>query len=455
MKPTSLMMPPRPPAKRRAQKEESFPINGKSPGANGTTVHTGHAVPAKPNFAPRNGALKTAKRVLFVTDFYIEELLAGVVEHARQAGWELITNMRFHGRFPSEKVADGIIGTVTTERVQDWLKGWKDVPIVQMYSSTTGVPYPLVEPDYMALGRVGAEHLLELGHVHFAMYWLEHFRESDLLVQAFARTVLGAGRTMHHLDFPAAYPGRPLDTILREERLEWLARQLVALPKPIAIMGDDDRRALELLAACQRVGLRVPDDVAILGCENRQIELGVAPLPISSLDLDHRRIGREAAELLERLMAGGTPPASPIMVPPLGVVARQSTATFITDSPGITASLLHVREHFHRPLRLSGLARLAGMSERVFESEFKRCVGRSARAEIQRARMACATRLLRDTDLKLDAIAVESGFGSAKRLCGVFSQTHGVTPNGWRQKVRTGTIDADGTPAAQAARPSK
>ncbi len=436
MKSTDLTMPARASAKRTSRKEGALQAHGKAPGINGRAA----IIPSAPSFVLRS-AVK--KRVLFVTDFYIEELLAGVVEHARQAGWELITNMRFHGRFPSEKIADGIIGTVTTDRVRDWLQGWKNVPIVQMYSAPLGLPYPLVESDFAAVGRAGAEHLLELGHVHFALYWLEHFCESELILKAFERAVLGAGRTMHHLDFPAAYPGRPLDTIPREERLEWLARKLAALPKPVAIMGDDDRRALELLAACQRAGLRVPEDVAILGCENRQIELGVSPMPISSLDLDHRRIGREAAALLENLMAGGAPPASPRVVPPIGVVARRSTATFISDCPGITAALLHVREHFHRPLRLSGLARLAGMSERVFESEFKRCVGHSARTEIQRTRMACVSRLLRDTDLKLDAIAVESGFGSAKRLCGVFSQTHGVTPTSWRQRVRTG-----GGPAA-------
>lgn len=375
------------------------------------------------------------KRVLFVTDFYVEEMLAGVVEHAREAGWDLIANMRFHGRFPSEKTADGIICTATEQRVGTWLKGWS-IPIVQMYSAPLGLPYPLVESDAAATGRVGAQHLLDLGHVHFAFYWLMPAAETDVMREAFETAILGACRTMHRLDFPAAHADRDLDDIPREARLEWLARQLASLPKPVAVMGDDDRRALELLAACELAGLNVPGDVAILGCENRHIELGISPLPISSVDLNHRRIGREAAELLETMMHGASAPAQRLSVPPLGVVARQSTATFVSDSAGITAALLHLRERYYEPVRLSELARLAGMSERVFESEFKRCVGRSARAEIQRVRIACASRLLRDTDLKLDAIAAESGFGTAKRLCGVFAQSHGTTPTAWRQELR-------------------
>jgi LacI family transcriptional regulator len=394
-----------------------------------------HPTPQPPKPGPRRSASEK-RRVLFVTDFYLEELLAGVVEHARDAGWDLLANMRFHGMFPSEKKADGILATATSERVRAWLARWPGVPIVSVIHSPLNLPYPSVETDYTAVGRAGARHLLDLGHVHFAFYWLQVVPETAETLTGFDAELAAAGRRAHRLDFPAAHAHRPLDSIPREERQAWLAAQLAALPKPIAIMGDDDRRALELLSACERAGLRVPHDVAILGCENRAIELGMSRLPVSSVDVDHRRLGREAAILLDRLMRGGAPPKTPVKVPPLGVVARRSTATFISDSPGITAALLHLREHFHAALRLPALARLAGMSERVFESEFKRCVGHSARAEIQRVRLACASRLLRDTDLKLDAIAAESGFGSAKRLCTVFAETHRATPNVWRQQSR-------------------
>ena len=60
-------------------------------------------------------------------------------------------------------------------------------------------------------------------------------------------------------------------------------------------------------------------------------------------------------------------------------------------------------------MRLAELARQACLSERVLETEFKRRVGRSPREELRRARLACAARLLRDTDLKLVADAAESG----------------------------------------------
>lgn len=382
------------------------------------------------------------KRVLFITDFYQEEVLLGVVEHAREAGWELISNMRFHGMFPSETEADGILVTAVGPRVRRWMRKWENTAIVQIGWEVPDWPYPSVEVDYEEAARVAARHLLELGHVHHAFYSLVSREEVHLMKAAFEAELGLAGLSARRLDFEAVHGPQALE-VPREERLRWLARQLSAMKKPLAVMGDDDRRALELMAACELAGLRVPEDVAIVGCENRNIEGLMAPVPLSSVDPNWRRVGREAAVLLDGLMSArvtppgvGTTAAERIRIPPRGVVARASTATFVTDSSGITRALLHIRGNFPQPIRLNGLARMAGMAERQFRDEFKRLVGRGPRAEIHRARLACAARLLRDTDLKLDAIAVESGLGTARKLCEIFAEVHQMTPTAWRQQAR-------------------
>jgi LacI family transcriptional regulator len=375
------------------------------------------------------------RRVLFISDFYQEEALLGMVEHARQAGWELIANMRFHGQFPSEREADGILVTAVGQRVRRWMAGWQETPMVQIGWPVPGWPHPSVAVDYEAAARAGARHLMELGHVNFAFYSLVKDVEVQGMQRAFAAELGRAGLTAAVVDFEAVHGPGSLE-VPREERLAWLADQLSRFKKPLAVMGDDDRRALELMAACDLAGLRVPEDVAIVGCENRNIEGMMAPVALSSVDTNWRRVGREAAVLLEQLMAGGQPTVPHVKVPARGVVARASTATFVTESEGVTRTLLHIREHFPQPLRLNGLARMAGMSERQFRSEFKRLVGRSPRAELHRARLACAARLLRDTELKLDAIAVESGLGTARKLCEFFAEAHRMTPTAWRQQAR-------------------
>jgi LacI family transcriptional regulator len=378
------------------------------------------------------------RRVLFVTDFYLESLLAGIVEYARGAGWILDANMRLHGRFPPAKEAAGILATVQSARVRDWLRAQPKIPIVRMTVAPFELPYPAVESDYGAAGRAGARHLLELGHVHFAFYSQFVMRDAREAQDGFVAELASVGRQARVLNLSAAFPRRDSFDIVREERHRWLARKLKRLPKPLAVMCDDDRRALELVVACDLAGLRVPEDVAVLGCDNHWVEQRLSPISLSTVDMNLKGVGWKAASLLDELMQGAPPPGGIITVPPVGVVARRSTATFITDSTAVTAAVVHLREHFREPLRLAELAREAGLSERVLELEFKRRVGRPPREELRRARLACAARLLRDTELKLAAVAGESGFGSAAKLCEAFAKAYHLSPRVWRQQAKGG-----------------
>ncbi len=387
--------------------------------------------------APRRNGRNRHRRVLFVTDFYLEDLLAGIVDYARLAGWELNANMRFHGLLPPvTEPCDGILATVTKARVRDWLAARPECPIVRMIGTEFDLPYPGVEGDYRAAGRSGARHLLELGHVHFAFYSLYDIPEVRELREGFEAELRAAGQSARRLDFFAARPGRHPADMTHQERCHCLAAELKRLPSPLAVMGDDDRRAVELLEACDVAGLRVPEEVAILGCDNHWVEQGMSPIPLSSVDMNFKGVGKKAAALLDDLMRGQ--PVSPVTrTAPAGIVARRSTATFVTDSAEITAAIVFLREHFHEPLHIAELARRAGMSERVFQLEFKLRVGHSAREELRRARMARAMQLLRDTDLKLEAIAMESGMISATRLCRLFTETQGISPNAWRAQAKT------------------
>lgn len=379
-------------------------------------------------------AQPASRRVLFVTDFYQEEILLGIVDHARHRNWELITNMRFHGMLPSETEADGILVTGYSERVQNWMKRWRGTHSVHLGMAPQDLDIPWVDVDYEQAGRAGARHFLELGHHHFVSYTLVTAPDTVRMRDAFLEELHKAGRSVTMLDFEAIH-GEDTLRVPREERLRWLAENLDSLKKPLAVMVDDDRRSLEIVAACDMMGLRIPEDVSILGCENRAVEVSMSRLPLSSIDMNWRLAGRRAAELLDRMMEGEANPRN-IRVKPVGVVGRASTATFITDSPEITRVLLHIRENFAQSLRMTDLARMAGMAERYFRSEFKRLVGHSPRTEIHRARLVTATKLLRDTELKLDAIAFESGLGNAKKLCEVFAEDFGMTPTAWRIQSR-------------------
>src|SRR6185436_19217843 len=85
---------------------------------------------------------------------------------------------------------------------------------------------------------------------------------------------------------------------------DWLTR----LPHPVGVMACSDRMAMHLVAHCARLGIAVPETVSILGADDDEMFGAMSEVPLSSVKIDHARIGYEAAVLLERLMRGESPP---------------------------------------------------------------------------------------------------------------------------------------------------
>jgi hypothetical protein len=77
-----------------------------------------------------------------------------------------------------------------------------------------------------------------------------------------------------------------------------IARWLKGLPKPVGVFACYDGRALQVLEACQLLGLHVPDQVAVLGVDNDELVCELANPPLSSVQPNARRSGYEAAALL-------------------------------------------------------------------------------------------------------------------------------------------------------------
>ena len=107
-----------------------------------------------------------------------------------------------------------------------------------------------------------------------------------------------------------------------EQEQDDVARWLATLPRPLGVLAGNDIRGLQVLDACRRIQLSVPEGVAVLGVDNDEVLCELSDPPLSSIDQDLGRIGYEAAALLDRLMSGETPTAAPILVEPLGIVAR-------------------------------------------------------------------------------------------------------------------------------------
>ncbi|MFO0808344.1 MAG: AraC family transcriptional regulator [Gemmataceae bacterium] len=143
-----------------------------------------------------------------------------------------------------------------------------------------------------------------------------------------------------------------------------------------------------------------------------------------------------AAALLDRLIGGARPPRRPKLLPPVGVVARQSSDLMAIDDPEVAATVRYVRDHGHRPINVEDVLRAATVSRRTLERRFRAALGRSVWEEIRRTHLEIAKGLLAGGGLPMAAVAERAGFSDPRQLSVVFRQETGQTPTAYRRQFR-------------------
>lgn len=104
-------------------------------------------------------------------------------------------------------------------------------------------------------------------------------------------------------------------------------------------------KGCQVLDAIRGRDIIVPEEVAVIGVDDDPACCAIASPPLSSVQPNAARVGFEAAALLDRLMAGGAPPKHPILIPPLGVITRQSTDVVAVPDRLVARALDLIREH--------------------------------------------------------------------------------------------------------------
>ena len=199
----------------------------------------------------------------------------------------------------------------------------------------------------------------------------------------------------------------------------------------------------------------VPDDVAVLGVDNDEVECGLSSPPLSSVAIPLERIGYAAAELLDRLMAGKAAPTETIFLPPVRVVTRQSTEMLAIDDQAVAQALSYIRKHAAEGVSVHATVNSMAQGRRLLECRFRELLGRTILQEIHRVRVEIAKELLAGTNLPMPAIARHAGFANAARLCVVFRHVTSMTPSAYRQRsvIRDGARNRHPPPPPDGSKP--
>jgi len=362
-------------------------------------------------------------------DHYEHGIARGVVRFARgRPDWDLYGyGWMFQAMGSLEHWdGDGIIARIESARDADRLAA-RGIPVVDVAAAWQRPAFRQVSNDDAATGRLAARHLAGLGRRFVAFCGVSRVGWSRARRDAFR----GAADAAAGL----AVFERPLSWWEQLHRSEGFDRWLAALARPAALFACADTVGLKTAAACRRLGLAVPGDVAILGVDNEDILCELSVPPLSSVSLDLERIGWEAARVLASSMDGRAAPGA-VLVPPREVVERESTRTVRTGDELVDRALAAIHQ-------ASGPARTVGevlpavhCSRRTLEKRFRAAVGRTVHEEILRRRVDSARRLLRETNLTISAVAADTGFANAQRFYAAFRKVQGTTPGAYRRSYR-------------------
>ncbi len=327
----------------------------------------------------------------------------------------------------------GLIASVHSQALIRALSGWRR-PVVNVSVVLPGLRFPRVGVDNARVGQLAATHFLERGLRHFGYVGPPDHVYATERHAAFCQVLREAGHAVicHHT--PADLPLDPLGR--RWDLDRGVYRWLRALPKPVGVFVPGDDWGVQVSEACRQVGLRVPEDVALLGVDDDDLACELTRPRLSSVIVPAERIGYEAAALLDRLLAGKKPPVGPILVPPTGVATRRSTEILAIEDREVVAAVRFIREHAHLPLRVSDVLREVPGGRRTLERRCHKALGWGLGEEIRRAHLERARRLLARTDLPMKAVAQQAGFSDFRHLAVVFRQELGMPPTVYRRQMR-------------------
>jgi LacI family transcriptional regulator len=217
--------------------------------------------------------------------------------------------------------------------------------------------------------------------------------------------------------------------------MEPVEKWLKSLRTPVGLLVVHDYLGAVLIEASLRVGLRVPDDVAVVGIGNDTITCEFCDVPLSSVARANRQVGYESAALLDRLMSGARPPKHDVLVMPEGVVRRRSTELLLVADPHVRAAVEYIQEHASERFCVDTLSAQLGISHRLLDLRFKTHLGCPPREFLTRTRVERAQQLLATGEqVKLQQVANACGFRSVRHLRAAFKRVTGLTPAEFRRK---------------------
>jgi len=359
---------------------------------------------------------------------YDRGLIRGMVKFSRfLSGWE------FFLEAPNYTVLD------EKNKLVDKMKSWNPDFVVMNDSplkneiTTWGIPV-FVSPSYKLvpgviniiaddkkIGNLGAKYFIDKGFKNFAFYGNDHIFWSKYRKTAFKETVEAL-----KLNFIE------IEALLEQEWQNnpgYIIELLKELPKPIAIMACSDEFGIHIIESLKVAGLRVPQDIAVLGVDNDEFICDLYYPPMSSIDQNPEATGFEIAKNIKMILDDKGFEIKDIVGSDFRIISRLSTEVTAVEDAEVKKALHYILENApFRQVSVDDVVAATFLSRRLLEIRFRIMLYRSILDEINRIRIEAVCNHLISTELPMNEIAYSLGFSSPNSFSSYFKKSKGMTP---------------------------
>lgn len=361
------------------------------------------------------------------------KLLRGMVRYSKENGPWLFY------RIPS----DSSLGKSREEWVVEWAKKWKadaiigrwdetksdllqslNIPIVLQNNRSRSDVYSNLTGDYEGAGRMAARYFKKKLFTNYAFFGVREVIWSEEREKGFRDEI--------HLENCSffSYKEAPVAGDDRGKVIEWLK----SLPRRTALFCCDDAHALLVTEACRMAGIRIPEDIAVMGVDDDDLLCEISDPPISSVQLEVEQGGYMTCKLLHQQILKKNKKPFNVEIGSLGIKERNSTQVYNVADNQVLKLLNYVDEHYSEDVKMDDILKNVPLSRRSIEMRFKKETGMTIYQYLLSVRVEHLAYLLSTTVRPFVEIAYEVGFHDFGNVSRTFRKFKGCTPIEYRRR---------------------
>ena len=215
-----------------------------------------------------------------------------------------------------------------------------------------------------------------------------------------------------------------------------LVEFLRKLPQPAAVFAANDLLAVQVSRACRASRLKIPTQVALLGCDNDELLCQGERPALTSILPGFEKAGFAAARMLDSMMGERPASESVLRIPGATLVPRASTTNLPPAVAVVGAAMEYIEAHALEGISTADVIAHLRISRSLLDLRFRELRNESVMDAILSIRLAAVRERIEKTDRKLMDIGAECGFGNQDYLKRLFKRRFGMSMREWRAAAR-------------------